>query len=43
MRPTRRSRANNPGCGLIGVYDVGCEGPTPVRPVTWGRIKALYK
>jgi hypothetical protein len=28
-------------CGLIGAWGVGCE-VTPVRPVTWGRIKARF-
>lgn len=28
-------------CGLIGAWGVGCE-VTPVRPVTWGRIKAGF-
>jgi predicted outer membrane repeat protein len=28
-------------CGLIGAWGVGCE-VTPVRPITWGRIKADF-
>jgi len=28
-------------CGLIGAWGVGCE-VTPVRPVTWGGIKARF-
>ncbi|MGD8395900.1 MAG: right-handed parallel beta-helix repeat-containing protein [Candidatus Eiseniibacteriota bacterium] len=33
---------NSPaGCGLIGVYDVGC-GPVAIEGATWGRIKATY-
>jgi predicted outer membrane repeat protein len=31
---------NNPECGLIGAWPVGCEGPTAIAPATWGRIKA---
>ncbi len=34
---------HNPACGLIGAYDVGCQGPTATRPMTWGGIKALYR
>jgi predicted outer membrane repeat protein len=30
------------GCGLIGVYDVGC-GPVSVEPTSWGLIKARYR
>jgi predicted outer membrane repeat protein len=33
---------NNLICGLIGARDVGCEGD-PVRPVTWGAIKARFR
>jgi hypothetical protein len=34
---------NSPaGCGWIGVGRIGCNG-TPVRPVTWGQIKALFR
>lgn len=29
-------------CGLIGAYGVGC-GEIPVREVTWGEVKALYR
>lgn len=31
----------NPECDLVGAWPVGCGG-TPVAPVTWGRIKAIY-
>ncbi len=34
--------APNPECDLIGARPVGC-GPSPVVPVTWGRIKAEYR
>ena len=31
-------------CGLIGAWEVGCScGPTAARPITWGRIKAMYR
>jgi len=33
---------NNPACGLIGARDVGCSG-TPVRPMSWGEIKAMFR
>ncbi len=33
---------NNPPCGQIGAWGVGCEAPTPVERVSWGRIKAMY-
>jgi hypothetical protein len=29
------------GCGLVGALPVACGG-TPVQPITWGRLKALY-
>ena len=29
------------GCGLIGAWSVGC-GDSPVRPCSWGRLKAMY-
>jgi hypothetical protein len=31
----------NPECELIGAWPVGCGG-TPVAPMTWGAIKALF-
>jgi len=33
---------NNPACGRIGAWDVGC-GQTPAAATTWGAIKALYR
>lgn len=33
----------NPGCGLIGAYDVGCDPPSPVVPTTWGGVKGLFR
>lgn len=30
-------------CGLIGALDVGCQGPTPVRELSWGAIKATFR
>jgi hypothetical protein len=30
-------------CSLIGAEDVGCTGPVPTQPATWGRMKALYR
>jgi hypothetical protein len=35
------AQANNPSCGLIGAWDVGCE--SPVENASWGAIKALYR
>jgi predicted outer membrane repeat protein len=32
---------NNPACGLVGAWDIGCD--TPVRNSSWGEIKAMYK
>jgi predicted outer membrane repeat protein len=32
----------NPTCGLIGAYDVGCSVPAPTVSATWGKIKSLY-
>jgi hypothetical protein len=32
---------NNPECGQIGAWGVGC-GATAIATCTWGRIKALY-
>ena len=29
------------GCGLIGLFGVGCQ-QTPIVPMTWGRIKTAY-
>jgi hypothetical protein len=33
---------NNPECGQIGAWPVGC-GPTPAVEATWGGIKALFR
>jgi predicted outer membrane repeat protein len=33
----------NPDCGLVGAYDVACAKPTPVRTVTWGTLKSLFR
>jgi hypothetical protein len=32
---------NSGGCGLIGLFEVGC-GATAVKPSTWGSIKASF-
>jgi hypothetical protein len=34
--------AQNPDCGLIGAWPVGCGG-TPVDQTTWGALKALFR
>jgi len=34
---------NNPECGQIGAWGIGCEIPTPTRAATWGEVKALYR
>ncbi len=34
---------NNPECGQIGAWPVGCDGPVPVVKLSWGRIKRLYE
>jgi hypothetical protein len=34
---------NNPGCGLIGYWGVGCVGSTVSKKTGWGAIKALYR
>lgn len=33
---------NNPECGLVGAWDVGC-GVSLVRPVTWSALKARFR
>jgi predicted outer membrane repeat protein len=33
---------NNPECGLIGAWEVGC-GLTAVEPASWGSIKAMFQ
>jgi predicted outer membrane repeat protein len=30
-------------CGVIGAYGVGCDRPTSAVPITWGRLKAMYR
>jgi hypothetical protein len=30
-------------CGLIGAWPVGCEGPCPVRPTSWGCVKSMFR
>ena len=30
------------GCGLMGLYDVGCE-PSSVEAKSWGKIKGMYR
>ena len=35
------SAANNPTCGLVGAWDVGCD--SPVEQMSWGRVKALFR
>ena len=32
---------NNPECGQIGAWPVGC-GPTPAVETTWGAVKELF-
>jgi len=34
--------AHSNGCGLIGLYDVGCE-PSSVEAKSWGKIKGMYR
>ena len=34
--------AQQPECGLIGAYDVGC-GASVSLPSTWGQVKSLYR
>ena len=34
---------NNPECGLIGAWGVGCEAGTPVQAASWGSIKAMFR
>jgi hypothetical protein len=35
------AEANNPTCGLVGAWDVGCD--TPVEAKSWGGIKAMFR
>jgi hypothetical protein len=32
---------NNQACGLVGAWGIGCD--TPVRPVSWGELKARFR
>jgi hypothetical protein len=32
---------NNPACGLVGAWDVGCD--SPVEAISWGSLKAMYR
>jgi len=34
--------ANNPACGLVGAWDVGC-GFSAVEPTSWGTIKGMFR
>lgn len=33
---------NNPECGQIGAFEIGCEGPVPVKQVSWGELKERF-
>lgn len=33
----------NPACGQIGAYGIGCGGPTPVRALSWGQVRSLFR
>jgi len=37
------AEGNNPECGQIGAWGVGCEAATPVQATSWGAIKAMYR
>ncbi len=39
--PCAPNSPDNPICGLIGAWPIGC-GPTIVEETTWGSIKAMY-
>jgi len=34
---------NNPECGLMGAWPVGCEPPVAAEHLTWSSVKALYR
>jgi predicted outer membrane repeat protein len=34
---------NNPACGLVGAWPVGCWAPVPVRNTSWGAVKARFR
>jgi hypothetical protein len=34
---------NNPLCGQIGAWGVGCGGSTPVSLTSWGKLKAAFR
>jgi len=34
---------NNPECGLIGAWPVGCQPPMATERLTWSSVKALYR
>jgi hypothetical protein len=33
--------ANNPACGLVGAWGIGCD--SPVEPASWGSLKAMFR
>lgn len=33
----------NPACGLVGAWPVGCVSPVPVRSTSWGAVKARFR
>jgi hypothetical protein len=34
---------NNPDCGQIGAWPIGCDHPVAVQETSWGRIKRSYR
>jgi hypothetical protein len=34
---------NNPVCGQIGAWGVGCENPTSIERASWGHLKHLFR
>jgi hypothetical protein len=34
---------NNPVCGQIGAWPIGCDPPVPVGMTSWGRLRRLYR
>lgn len=34
---------NNPSCGQIGSYGIGCDAPVPILGTTWGRIRESFR
>jgi len=34
---------NDPECGPIGAWSIGCEAPLPIETIRWGTIRATFQ